>query len=146
MRTEVWRTCNRVRWRPVRWRLGRILLRRLHKETSVLGVGQVVIVPSKAYDDPMNNTIVTIATPYDCERAELHDDYIVVAGIDSTSVRKFLYDLHSQSLMVEFQNETTYCYWSVPLSAVRELLGTHSVGKALNEFVKPHYEYKKMEV
>lgn len=108
-------------------------------------MGQVVIIPSKTYDGLMSNTLVHIATPYDCVRAELHDDYIVVAGIDSTSVKKFLYDMNSQALMVEFQNETTYYYWDVPFSVVRELLGTHSVGKALNEFVKPHYQYKRKD-
>lgn len=49
-------------------------------------------------------------------------------------------------LILTFKNKKVYKYLNVPMTVWDKLVGVHladqSVGKAINELVKPHYKYE----
>lgn len=47
-------------------------------------------------------------------------------------------------LEVEFLNNSIYQYKDVPRQVYSDMLATQSIGKYLNQFVKPTYSYEKI--
>ncbi len=86
-----------------------------------------------------------LKTPYKCFSALLLTETgsILVTGIDSTSIKSFMYIKSMEVLSVDFAQGTTYNYTGVPYDAVVALLRTESVGKTFNAEIKGTYEYTK---
>lgn len=63
----------------------------------------------------------------------------------SSNVNSIGYDEASKTLSVLFKNNTLYAYENVPHSVYLQLGAAPSIGKFLNENIKPNYSYKKVE-
>ena len=59
--------------------------------------------------------------------------------VDSSVLRSVGYDERRQLLKVRFRNGRTYFYVAVPAHVHRALLSAESMGKYLNEVIKPNY-------
>ena len=59
--------------------------------------------------------------------------------VDSSVLLSVGYDRQAGLLKVRFRNGRTYYYLGVPDTVHRELLSAESIGKYLNEVIKPNY-------
>ncbi|MFO7444711.1 MAG: KTSC domain-containing protein [Ignavibacteriaceae bacterium] len=64
--------------------------------------------------------------------------------LDSTSISSIGYDEEKNTLEVKFIPAGTYHYFNVQASMYKALLKSHSKGEFVNKFIKPRYEYKKI--
>lgn len=67
-----------------------------------------------------------------------------MAPIRSSSVAAVGYDEARQELWLEFVDGDTYVYALVPPSVHRALVAAESVGRFVNQTVKPTYPYRRM--
>ncbi|GJQ22146.1 MAG: hypothetical protein HBSIN02_25010 [Bacteroidia bacterium] len=63
--------------------------------------------------------------------------------VTSSTVASVGYDPATLTLEVEFTNGTIYQYFDVPEMEYQNLVGAESVGKHLNNNIKPNYRYTK---
>jgi hypothetical protein len=63
--------------------------------------------------------------------------------VNSTSVASVGYDKSSETLEVEFRNESVYRYFGVPEQIYKELLTTSSLGRFINYRIKPYFPYEQ---
>jgi KTSC domain len=61
-------------------------------------------------------------------------------SVESSVILSVGYDATRQILKVRFRNGRTYYYLRVPASDHRALLAAPSIGKYLNENIKPRYK------
>jgi hypothetical protein len=63
---------------------------------------------------------------------------------DSTSVRELSYN--NQLLFVTFTSGVTYCYYDVPLEAVKAVIGADSIGSALHHnIISQPFSFQRLE-
>jgi len=61
-------------------------------------------------------------------------------AVDSSSVTQIGYDPATWELEVAFRSGRTYRYQQVPVAAYRLLLQAPSIGRFVNEQIKPRFE------
>lgn len=64
--------------------------------------------------------------------------------VESSSVRAIGYEPATFELEIEFHNGRAYRYQRVPMAAYRLLLRAPSVGKFVNEQIKPRFAAKEV--
>jgi len=64
--------------------------------------------------------------------------------VKSSNAKEVGYRETDKELFVKFQNDSVYKYLDVPETIYKILMGAESFGKALNQFVKNHYDYVKI--
>ncbi len=85
---------------------------------------------------------------------------IEVTQLNSTAVRKLTYTVseidlaqHGESdnyelaygeLVIEYTNGSEYVYYDVMLGTLTDLLNAKSIGRAVNEDIKPVHRYDKL--
>jgi hypothetical protein len=85
---------------------------------------------------------------------------IEVTQLNSTAVRKLTYVVHEfdlaeqkemgnnelayGELVIEYANGSEYVYYDVMLGTFTELLNATSIGRAVNEDIKPVHRYDKL--
>ena len=63
---------------------------------------------------------------------------------ESTSVRELSYN--NQLLFVTFTSGVTYCYYDVPLEAVKAVIGADSIGSALHHnIISQPFSFQRLE-
>ena len=62
----------------------------------------------------------------------------------STAIKKFKYDLKSQTLRIWFVHKGVYDYYKVPESVVLELSRAQSKGNYFYYNIRTSYEYKRI--
>ena len=65
--------------------------------------------------------------------------------VASSAVRSLGYDLRARRLEVEFPSGEVYDYEGVPPAEVMRLLRAESLGRYLNQHIKPRYPYARLE-
>ncbi len=63
--------------------------------------------------------------------------------VSSTSVAFIGYDSATLTLEIEFTDGSVYQYFDVPQSVHDELMSSSSVGKAVNNLIRPNYRFAK---
>jgi len=63
--------------------------------------------------------------------------------VNSSSVASIGYDSISSTLEIEYSNGSIYQYFDVPESIHIELMGSASMGKAVNTLIKQNYRFSK---
>lgn len=69
---------------------------------------------------------------------------IVMSPVASSNVNSVGYDAGSKVLRVKFNSGGLYEYMGVPPEAYSELMGAESVGRFLNQQIKPMYEVRSL--
>jgi hypothetical protein len=64
--------------------------------------------------------------------------------VDSSSVRSVGYDGRSHTLEVEFINGGVYDYLDVPAGEADRLRASESLGRYLNQRIKPRYRVRRV--
>ena len=64
--------------------------------------------------------------------------------IASTNIASIGYDENSQTLEVEFLNNSIYQYFNIPVSLYEQLMAESSKGKFLNTYIKNAYAYSRV--
>jgi len=64
--------------------------------------------------------------------------------VDSSSVRSVGYDGRSHTLEVEFVNGGVYDYLDVPATEADRLRASESLGRYLNQRIKPRYRVRRV--
>lgn len=64
--------------------------------------------------------------------------------VNSSNVEAVGYDDGSETLQVEFKNNSTYQYFDVPEFAFEELRDADSVGRYLNMHIKGVYRFSRV--
>ncbi len=59
--------------------------------------------------------------------------------VESSSVEAVGFAPETNELWIRFEGGATYVYSPVPRSVHRELLGSVSIGKYINQFIKPRF-------
>lgn len=59
--------------------------------------------------------------------------------VESSSVEAVGFALETNELWIRFEGGATYVYSPVPRSVHRELLGSGSIGRYINQYVKPRF-------
>jgi hypothetical protein len=62
---------------------------------------------------------------------------------DSTAVSGFAYDPERRELYIRYRDGDPYTYLAVPRAAFREMNKAASIGKFVNEVIKPNYRFRK---
>lgn len=65
--------------------------------------------------------------------------------VKSSTIDSIYYATTTNELMVTFKNGTTYTYYDVTLEDYLTMITSESIGKALNQIIKPKYKYAKHE-
>lgn len=65
--------------------------------------------------------------------------------VDSSSVRSVGYDGRSHTLEVEFVNGGVYDYLDVPATEADRLREADSLGRYLNQRIKPRYRVRRVQ-
>jgi sorbitol-specific phosphotransferase system component IIC len=65
--------------------------------------------------------------------------------VSSSSIRSVGYDPQAHTLELEYQTGAVYRYRDVPAAAHRLLLQAPSLGKFVNEQIKPRFEAERVE-
>ena len=65
--------------------------------------------------------------------------------VKSSTIDSLYYSSTTDELMVTFKNGTNYTYWDVTLEDYLTMITSESIGKALNQIIKPKYKYAKHE-
>jgi len=64
--------------------------------------------------------------------------------VDSSNVAKVGWK--EQTLIIQFQNGSTYAYWGVKETIYQALIAAESKGKYVNQVIKADYESLKLEI
>lgn len=64
--------------------------------------------------------------------------------VKSSNVGGISYDVHNNTLFVEFLNGGTYAYYQVPPQTAKEMFMSTSMGKFLHKKIKGVYAYAKV--
>lgn len=67
-----------------------------------------------------------------------------VVKANSSNVDAFGYDPAVETLIVHFKGGGRYAYYDVPVMIASAMKEAESVGKYLNEHIKPHYKCEKL--
>ena len=62
----------------------------------------------------------------------------------SSHVHAVGYDSKSQELHVEYKNGARFVYKDVPEDKAKQVTGSHSIGKALHNFIKGEHDHEKL--
>jgi len=65
--------------------------------------------------------------------------------VNSSNVISIGYDPETATMEVEFTSGSVYQYFDVPQAVYDQLIGSGSVGSALNDMVKGHYRYARVQ-
>lgn len=60
--------------------------------------------------------------------------------VKSSAILSIGYDEHQRILTVEFKNEKEYSYLNVGLETFKDFVGSDSIGKFYNQWIKPNFE------
>lgn len=63
-------------------------------------------------------------------------------SVFSSNVETIGHDPQTKELHVRWQGGKTSIYAGVPADTARQVMNAHSVGKAVNEFIKPYFDHK----
>ena len=61
----------------------------------------------------------------------------------SSNIKAVSYFKKNQELRIRFKNDSEYVYYQVPKTLFDDMINAESVGKFLNDFVKPNYQYER---
>jgi hypothetical protein len=64
--------------------------------------------------------------------------------VKSTSIASMGYDELSRTLEIEFRSGSVYRYYDVPGQIYTDLLAASSLGRFVNNKIKPHFAYKEI--
>ncbi|MCC4242751.1 KTSC domain-containing protein [Thalassospira povalilytica] len=64
--------------------------------------------------------------------------------VTSSNLAAIGYDEDSETLQIEFLNNTTYQYFDVPAHIFSDLLNADSAGGYLAKHIKGHYRYSRV--
>lgn len=62
----------------------------------------------------------------------------------SSNLKAIGYESTQKVLQVDFQSDTRYRYFDVPFTVFSQFLQSDSVGRFLNQNIKPHFEYQRV--
>jgi hypothetical protein len=65
-------------------------------------------------------------------------------SLNSSNIRKVMYDADAQALHVQFTNGAVYRYANVPSSEYNALLDADSPGSYLHNYIKGHYHHERV--
>jgi hypothetical protein len=65
-------------------------------------------------------------------------------AVESSSVRWLAYDQAKEELEIEYKSGGVYRYLGVPPLVYRRLLVAPSVGKFVNNMIKPHFRMQRL--
>lgn len=74
---------------------------------------------------------------------EIIDGTKISVDIESSNLKRALYDTETKSLEVEFKNGATYEYEEVPHTIFTRLRMSESQGKYFNTEISKKFKYKK---
>lgn len=64
--------------------------------------------------------------------------------VASTNIASIGYDEPSQTLEVEFLNNTIYQYYNIPINLYHQLMAENSKGRFLNTYIKNAHPYSRV--
>lgn len=67
-----------------------------------------------------------------------------IATVQSTTLAKAAYDEQALILWLEFRSRALYCYFGVPATVYRDLLGATSKGSYFNRNIRGRFPYKRL--
>lgn len=70
---------------------------------------------------------------------------MLIERVESSAVATVGYDRDRELLRILYRNGKTYDYLNVPPEVHQELVTASSIGKYVNEVIKPNYEAVRVE-
>jgi hypothetical protein len=67
-------------------------------------------------------------------------------AVASRNIAYVGYDQEKLLLLVQFRNGRTYEYYNVPEEVYAHLMGSQSLGKYFENFIRRRYEYKETSI
>lgn len=69
---------------------------------------------------------------------------LVMKQVNSSHIHAIGHDVASQELHVEYKRGGTSVYKDVPADKAREIMNSHSIGKALHALVKGQHDHEML--